>query len=55
MHPPLRKMWMFKGQQVTIPAPGANKKLHLFGALLRHQSCGLPSVYHQDPNGDFLV
>ena len=24
---------MFKGQQVTIPAPGANKKLHLFGAL----------------------
>lgn len=33
MHPPLRKMWMFKGQQVTIPAPGANKKLHLFGAL----------------------
>ena len=33
MHPPLRKMWMFKGQQVTIPAPGANKKLYLFGAL----------------------
>ena len=26
-------MWMFKGQQVSIPAPGTNKKLHLFGAL----------------------
>ena len=26
-------MWMFKGQQVSIPAPGRNKKLHLFGAL----------------------
>jgi transposase len=26
-------MWMFKGQQVSIPAAGTNKKLHLFGAL----------------------
>lgn len=33
MHPTLRKMWMFKGQQASIPAPGTNKKLYLFGAL----------------------
>ncbi len=26
-------MWMFKGQQVAIPAAGTNQKLHLFGAL----------------------
>ena len=32
-------MWMFKGQQVSIPAPGANKKLHLFGALNFATNC----------------
>lgn len=33
LHPKLRKVWMFKGQQKKIPAPGTNKKLHIFGAL----------------------
>lgn len=33
LHPNLRKMWMFKGKQATIPAAGTNAKLHVFGAL----------------------
>jgi hypothetical protein len=33
LHPKLRKIWMFKGQQKEIPAPGTNEKLHIFGAL----------------------
>ena len=33
LHPTLRKVWMFKGQQKKIPAAGINAKLHIFGAL----------------------
>jgi len=33
LHPKLRKVWMFKGQQKKISTPGTNEKLHVFGAL----------------------
>ena len=33
LHPPLRKMWMMKGKQAKIPAPGTNQKIHVFGGL----------------------
>jgi hypothetical protein len=33
LHPKLRKVWMFKGQQKKILTSGANEKLHIFGAL----------------------
>lgn len=33
MHPKLRKVWTFRGQQKKIPTSGTNEKLHIFGAL----------------------
>ena len=33
LNPHLVRMWMPKGEQVKIPAPGSNRKIPIFGAL----------------------
>jgi transposase len=32
LHPPLRACWMKRGQQKSIPTPGVQQRMHLFGA-----------------------
>lgn len=34
LHPPLRACWMKRGRQKRIPAPGTQRRHHLFGAYL---------------------
>ena len=32
-NPKIGRMWMFRGQQATVPTPGTNKKRHLAGSI----------------------
>ena len=52
LHPVLRKMWMRRGRQTKIPAPGTNQKVHIFGALdwktghIDHRVCAKKNAQH---------
>ena len=51
-------MWICKGQQVSIPAAGTNKKLHRFGALnfaTNHVDSQVPTGKAQCPMETFLL
>lgn len=52
--PPLRHMWMRKGEQVRIPTPIQNKDVHLYGAL-ELNSGEIFSTFHPKGRSEYTI
>lgn len=53
--PPLRNMWMRRGQQVRVPTPKQNNILCLYGTLELDTGNTVTASYYERPNSDYTI